>query len=340
MTPEARAIDTAMTLAIGLCGAALFWLVGFPMPFLTGPASAVSAAALMGAPVGIPTLLRNVCFLLLGLNIGASVTPEVIATAGEWPISLVLLAISLVISLKMCTWVLERLFHFDKTSAFLAATPGHLSYVLSLSTERNLPLDRIAVVQSIRVLLLSILLPFALVIMGFDEGIPVPASAQMSVLHLGILLALSFLVGLIFMRLHVPAALLLSAMAVSAIGHGGGLTPGAPAPMLTTLAFVIMGSLIGTRFRGITLAELKTYAFAGISVTVLASVIMLIGALCLGYVAGFDPLLLFVAYAPGGVETMAAISVQLNLAAAVVAAHHVVRLILLSFLVPILMPKD
>ncbi len=337
---ETRWRDAALTLVIGVSGAAVFWLISFPMPFLTGPATAVSTAALFGVPVGIPATLRNIGFLLIGLNIGASVTPDVIATAGEWPISLLLLAVLLVISMKLCTWLLVHGFGFDRTAAFLAATPGHLSYVLSLSADRNLPIDRIAIVQSIRVLLLSILLPLALVVAGFDVGVTILAETEMSVIHLAILLVLSFLVGLIFLKLKVPAALLLSAMIVSAIGHGSGITPGAPTPVLTTGAFVIMGSLIGSRFRGITLSELRNYALAGASVTALASLIMLIGAIGLGMIAGFDPLLLFVAYAPGGVETMAAISVQLNLAAAVVAAHHVVRLLLLSVLVPILMPRD
>lgn len=337
---EARWSDAALTLLIGLGGAAIFWLVSFPMPFLTGPATAVSVAALFGVSVGIPTTLRNMCFLLIGLNIGASVTPEVIATAGQWPVSLLLLAVLLVVSLKICTWVLVRGFGFGKSAAFLAATPGHLSYVLSLSADRNLPLESIAIVQSIRVLLLSILVPLALVLVGFElEVIPL-AETQMSLLHLGILLVLGFLLGLVFMRLQVPAALLLSAMAVSAIGHGSGLTPGAPTPIMTIGAFIVMGGLIGSRFSGTTPAELKRYAVAGASVTAIASVIMLIGAVVLGMMTGLDPLLLFVAYAPGGVETMAAISVQLDLAAAVVAAHHVARLLLLSVLVPILMPKD
>jgi membrane AbrB-like protein len=340
VTPKLSWIEAAITLVIGVAGAGLFWLIGFPMPFITGPATAVSVAAIAGVSVAIPTPLSDTCFLLLGLNIGAGVTPEVIATAAEWPISLLLLAILLVISMKLCTAILARGFGFDPTSAFLAATPGHLSYVLSLSTERSLPLDRIAVVQSTRVLLLSIMLPLVLVILGFDVTEIVPTMDEMTALHLCVLLVISFLVGLVFMRLHIPAAFLLAAMVVSAVGHGSGITPGAPTPALTTLAFVTMGSLIGTRFRGTSIAALRSDALAGITVTLVASLIMLVGALGLGVAAGFDPLLLFVAYAPGGVETMAAISVQLNLAAAVVAANHVVRLLLLSVLVPILMPKD
>lgn len=337
---EARWRDAAITLLIGLAGAAFFWLINFPMPFLTGPATAVSTAAMFGVSVGIPTTLRNMCFLMIGLNIGAGVTPEVIATAGQWPVSLLLLAVLLVVSLKLCTWVLVRGFGFGKSAAFLAATPGHLSYVLSLSADRNLPLESIAIVQSIRVLLLSLLVPLVLVIVGFDMDVIPSTQSLMSFLHLGVLLVLGFLLGLVFMRFQVPAALLLSAMAVSAIGHGTGITPGAPTPIMTIGAFIIMGSLIGSRFSGTTPSALKRYAFAGASVTAIASVVMLMGALALGTITGLNPLLLFVAYAPGGVETMAAISVQLDLAAAVVAAHHVARLLLLSVLVPIMMPKD
>jgi hypothetical protein len=55
---------------------------------------------------------------------------------------------------------------------------------------------------------------------------------------------------------------------------------------------------------------------------------------------GLTPTLLIVAYAPGGVEAMAAIAVQLGLAPAFVAAHHVARLLVLTLLVPLLLARD
>lgn len=331
--------EAAVTLALGCAGGVVFWLVGFPMPFLTGPAMAVSLAAFSGVAVGMPPALRTLCFLVIGLSIGAGVTPEVLATAAQWPLSLALLAGLIVLSLAVSMRMLERVFGFDRATAFLAATPGHLSFVLGLSAERGVAVDRIAVVQSIRVLLLTVLVPIPLVWLGVDGGAAPGRGAPMRLDHFGVLLILSFGLGLVFQRLNIPAAFLLAAMAVSAVGHGSNLTPGAPASGLATGAFIIMGSLIGTRFRGVSWAQLVRDAGAGAAVTVLASAIALAGAFGLAWAGGYDPLLLFVAYAPGGVEAMAAISVQLGLASAVVAAHHVTRLVILSVLVPVMLPK-
>ena len=47
--------EAALALATGGAGAFIFWLVGFPMPFLTGPAVAVTLAAVPTVPLVIPS---------------------------------------------------------------------------------------------------------------------------------------------------------------------------------------------------------------------------------------------------------------------------------------------
>jgi len=338
-TEPRRWRDWVLTLAIGAAGAALFGAVGFPVAFLTGPAFAVTLAAMAGLRVAVAVPLRDLCFLLLGLNIGAGVTPEVLATAARWPLSLALLALLLVASLLAAAALLERVFGFDRASAVLAATPGHLSYVLSYAADRDLELGRIALVQSIRVLLLTLAVPVLLTAWGGDPALSPAPEAAMPLWLLLCLGLLGFALGRVFRRLRVPAALLLAGMAVSAVGHATELTPGAPPAWLVQGAFLVMGAVIGTRFSGVSLAALRAMTGAGLAVTALASALALGGAGVLSAAASLDPQLLFVAYAPGGVEAMAAMAVQLGLAPAVVAAHHVLRLLILSVLVPALMPR-
>jgi uncharacterized membrane protein AbrB (regulator of aidB expression) len=54
---------------------------------------------------------------------------------------------------------------------------------------------------------------------------------------------------------------------------------------------------------------------------------------------GVNPAILIVAFAPGGVEAMAAIALSLGYEPTFVAAHHVFRLFLLSFLMPYIFVK-
>ena len=77
-----------LTLLIGGLGAYFARLLGIPAPFLTGPATAVSLASLAGLKTFIPVLLRNTIFLIIGVSLGTSVTPEILSQAVTWPISL------------------------------------------------------------------------------------------------------------------------------------------------------------------------------------------------------------------------------------------------------------
>ncbi len=329
--------ETVPTLAVGAAGAGLFWAVGFPAAVLTGPAAAVSLATLAGMPSQIPARLRDAVFLVLGLSIGSTVTPEVIRTALAWPLSLAVLSVTLLAVLASGRAVLERGFGYDRTSALLAAIPGHLSYVLGLSATLAVDPARIALVQSMRVLLLTLAVPVLIALSGAEGTAQLADHGRITPLALAVSLALALAAGLALRRASVPAPLLLGAMAVSALGHGTGLTPGTLPGWLVAAAFVTMGSLIGTRFRGLGRGGLARALAAGAATTAIACALAGLGAVLAAGLLGLPPAALLLAFAPGGVEVMAALAVETGLEPAFVAAHHVFRLVVLSVLVPVLL---
>lgn len=331
--------EAAPTLAIGAAGAALFWLIGFPAAPLTGPAAAVSVATLMGVRTAIPLHLRDAVFILLGAQIGSTITPEVIATALAWPLSLAVLSVTLVVVLLAVMAMLMRGFGYDRLTALLAATPGHLSFVLGLTADLKADVPKVALVQSIRVLMLTLLVPVLIALWGV-EGTAVLTDRGNTPAHLlAVVFALSLGLGLVFKRFGVPAPLLLGAMAVSGIGHGADLTPGTLPAWLMVVAFVCMGSLIGTRFRGLDRRGLLRATLAGVLATLIACAVAAVGAWLAAGLVGLPPAVLLLAFAPGGVEVMAAIAVQTGLEPAFVAAHHVFRLLLLGVLMPVVLAR-
>lgn len=330
------ALQAALTLAIGAAGAALFWAIGFPAYVLTGPAAAVSAATLAGLPTHIPTLLRDTVFVVIGLSIGSTVTPEVIATALAWPVSLLVLMVTLVGIVYAARAVLVAVFHDSRTTATLAAMPGHLSFVLALSTQMQADVPRIALVQTVRVLLLTLLVPVLIMLWGVEGTSQLAQSGQIQPLSLLILFPLALGLGLILKRLRIPAHLLIGAMVVSAIGHGSGLTPGIMPQALMMVAFICMGSLIGTRFRGFARRALPGALLAGTVTTLIACAIAAIGALIAAQLVDLPAAALLLAFAPGGVEIMAALAIETGLEPALVAAHHVFRLLALGAIIPFL----
>lgn len=331
---------TALSLAVGAAGAGVFHLIGFPAAFLTGPAVAVTLAGLAGLPVRVPAVLRDACFLMIGINIGAGVTRDLLGAALSWPLSFALLAATLTGGLVVCRRLLTRRFGFDRASALLAATPGHLSYVLSLSADTRTDIERIAVVQSMRVLFLTLLVPVLLTFWDVHGNSPAVAEPRLmaptALIALG---AAGAAVGAIFRRLGVPAAFLLAGMLVSALGQVSALSEGAPPQWLTLSAFVVMGTLIGTRFRGQSRDTLRRSVHAGLTATLVASAFAVLGAVIAAHLMDAPVALLLISFAPGGVEAMAAMAVQIEVDATFVAAHHVMRLVILTFLVPFLMGR-
>ena len=72
----------------------------------------------------MPAILRNICFVVIGLSMGTGVTPEVYETARQWPLSFVLLAISVCVILVVCRYALQWLWKQDSQTAILSSTPG------------------------------------------------------------------------------------------------------------------------------------------------------------------------------------------------------------------------
>ncbi|MEM1267518.1 MAG: AbrB family transcriptional regulator [Pseudomonadota bacterium] len=328
---------TALTLGIGGLGAAFFGLIGFPAAPLTGPAAAVSLASVAGLRVLIPPRLRDACFLVLGLSIGSTVTPEVVATARAWPLSLLALSVTLVLTLVVVRAILQSGFGFDRVTALLASTPGHLSFVLAISSELRADIPKVAMVQSVRVLLLTLLVPLIIAVTG-AEGTPgLGTAGPAAPLALAVLFALALGAGLGLGRLRVPAPLLIGGILVSAIGHGTDLTPGTVPGWMTVSAFVVMGALIGARFNGLSRAEVFSGLGAGVAATLAACALAAVGAGLASLIVDVSPGALLLAFAPGGVEVMAALAVETGLEPAFVAAHHVSRLMFLTVIFPVLL---
>ncbi len=119
----------------------------------------------------------------------------------------------------------------------------------------NLP--AIVIVQAVRVLLLSILLPvglsaFGYAIAGFRCPWRRPGGNPWG--EIAILLACCAVVAFAAYRFKFPGGIIFGAMAASAVLHGGGFIEARLPSGLTIAAMIGIGSVTGSRFRGTTRA--------------------------------------------------------------------------------------
>lgn len=331
---------TLIATSIGAMGAALGWALHFPLFILTGPALLVSIVGIIGPELRIAPFIRDAAFLILGIGIGAGVTPQ----AGQLLLNLPLAGLGILLMLLAIIWLsralLVRVFAFDRRSAVLAGSPGHLSYVLGLGLSFDLDTTRITVVQTVRLLALTLLVPLAALAMGItvDASVLI-AGASMAWHHLAgaamIALAASFLLK----RFSVPAPFLLGGLFTSSALHVMDITPGSLPPILAWPAFLILGTLIGSRFTTINARELGQSLMAGLGSTLIALICAGLAALVVAPLIDMPLIHVLVAFSPGGLETMVATGAVLGASPGFVAACHVLRLFLLTFLVPLMLGK-
>ncbi|TRL36747.1 AbrB family transcriptional regulator [Rhizobium straminoryzae] len=332
-------IPFGQTLALGSLGAAVMSLLSVPAPFLIGPALFVTFGSLAGLSVAVPHPVRNLCFLVVGLSMGSSVTPEVVQAARAWPVSFVMVLVTSIILLWSAWLMLQRLFRYDRLTALLAACPGHLSYVLSLAAETRGDLASISIIQSVRVLALTLFVPVIVEFSGATGTGTVTLPEATGLVPLAAMGLLAAALGMLLLRLKVPAALLVGGMGVSILAHLGGFVHGSIPLWLQVPVYVVLGGMIGTRFSGVRLKDLRNAFAAGISVTILVGFISAVIAGGISRLLGVPLGAALIAFAPGGLETMAAMAVIMHADPAYVGTHHILRLLFLSVLMPFILSK-
>ena len=84
---------------------------------------------------------------------------------------------------------------------------------------------------------------------------------------------------------------------------------------------------------------MRTAFIAGAVTTVVVTIMAAACAAFVSWVTGVPFNAALIAFAPGGLETMAAMAVMMHVDTTYVGSHHVIRLIFLSFLMPWVMGR-
>jgi membrane AbrB-like protein len=324
-------------LAAGLAGAGLAAGLGLPAGALIGSTLAVALAAALRLPVAVPERLRDLGFAVIGISLGSGVTREVWAQVALWGMSLAILVGALVVTMLAGVACLTRLFGLDARTATLASAPGTMSNVLAIAAEGRADATAVMVLQLMRLLILVLAVP-PLASIADPAGSAANAPAMvMGPLPLAGLVALAMAAGMAGARLGVPAACLLAGMVTSALAHAMGIVQGAAPGWAVFLAFALTGAVIGARIRHVALAQLGRFVLAGAVSVALAIAVSVGFAWLAAWLTALPFGQVWIAYAPGGVEAMAAIGLALGYDPAFVALHHFARIAALVVILPVML---
>jgi membrane AbrB-like protein len=308
-----KTLNVLETLVIGAAGGALFLWANLPGGLISGAMISVGGAAIAGRPLAVPPILTQTVLVLLGISLGSLVSRQFLQNMGAYPLTIGLLALATFCSTFGSSFYLQRVHGWDGTSAFLAGSPGALSQITMLAIERGADVSAIAVVQTMRVIILTAALPLLLALTGIaPPSVPAAATAIASPVGLAELIAAAVAVALLLRLAKFPASWMFGAMIGSSVLHGAGLVEGGLPPSVRGIALVGIGALIGTRFARVKASVLLSHVSAALGSFAIAIVIsgIFVAVIALTTPVRFADVI--VAFAPGAMDAMLALALALH----------------------------
>jgi uncharacterized protein len=332
---RARTLQVAETLAIGTIGGVLFLLTGLPGGLISGAMIAVGIAAMLGRPLNMPPILTQAILVLLGISLGSLMSRQLLQHISAYPLTIGLLALATFCTTFGSGYYLQRIHGWDRTSAFLAASPGALSQITILAVEKGADVPGIAVVQTLRVIALTAALPLLLALTGLaSSSSPNLAMTVASPIGLIGLIGASVSAALLLRIAKFPASWMFGAMIGSSVLHGAGLIEGGLPPPLRNIALVGIGTLIGSRFARIKTRTLLGHVTAALGAFAVAIVITGIFVAMIASTTSIRLADILVAYAPGAMDAMLALALTLHIDPIFVGAHHLSRFVFITIATP------
>ena len=327
-------IETAETLAIALAGGLTFTYLQLPAGLVSGSVLAVATAALLGRPARLPLLLARICYVNVGILLGAVVTPETLRGITTWPVSIALMMLCSVALILATSSYLRIVHRWDPLSALLGASPGAMAQVIALGSELGGDLRAIAVVQTVRVLLIVIGLPNGLALFGFVVPAVAVARGPADVSVLGqmillVVVATSFAIAFLYLRF--PGGLMFGALTGSALLHGTGTIHAVLPWWIGSSSVITLGALVGSRFANTTARMLLGYLGAALGSFAVSMAVAAVFVALVEYFFPFPVANVVIAFAPGAQDTMMVLALALHLDPVYVGAHHLARFLVVTF---------
>jgi membrane AbrB-like protein len=320
-------------LAVGAAAGAVCSYLRTPIPWMLGPLVTVALLRVTGARVGAPPGGRQVGQWIIGTSLGLYFTPHVVReVAGWWW----LLALGAVFAIGLGYGggvLLARLARIDRTTGIFASVPGGAAEMSVLGERFGARVDRVAAAQSLRILIVVLLVPFAYAALGLHGADAyVPGATRFDAAGFVLLMAATLAGSSVAQRLDVPNAFVLGSLAIAIPLTALSIDLSTVPTVASNAGQCLIGCALGSRFEPEFLAGAHRFV-AAVTASVLASIALSgAAALLLAAVTGLHPATVVLGMAPGGIAEMCVTAKVLQLGVPLVTAFHVTRVVVLLLL--------
>ncbi len=325
------------TVVIAALGVVLFSALGLPLPFLFGPMAACLFAALAGAKLRGLGQISVAARTILGVAVGASISPDLLHQLPLMAASLALIPFYIALIALIGVPFFSRVCGFDRVTAYYAAMPGGLQDMVIFGQEAGANVRTLSLVHATRVLIIVTIAPILLTqLYGVALNNPIGAPASTIPLQEMGLMIVAALVGWKGgERVGLFGASILGPMIVAAVFSLTDLIHMRPPKETILAAQYFIGMGIGVYYVGVTLRELRQVVASGVAFVLLLAVLAAIFTEIVTLSGLAPPVEGFLAFAPGGQAEMTVLAIVAGADLGFVITHHLTRITLVILGAPI-----
>ncbi len=305
--------------------------VKVPLPWMIGAMVFATTVRMLNLPLRIPARTRPFGQVLVASSVGLSFTPDAVAAMGSLLVPMVGAAILTIFIGFLVAAVLMRMTHVDVVTASLASIPMGPVESATLAHKHGVAPGPVVFAQTLRIMLLVILIPPVLVALDGGVGDPGAVLRAMPWTPTGALLLASFgFAGAMAAR----AVGLANPFFVGSIG-GAALAAAFSLPItaypypVLVIAQIFLGVWLGAVFDRALVRRAGSFIPAAVLSSLLMVALCVLMGLGLVWVTGEPWQVMILSTAPGSVTEMALTAKILQQGIAVVTAFHLVRIFII-----------
>jgi len=310
-----------------------------PLAWFLGPMLITSLAALMGLKVKMPRLVLSSVLIVLGLYIGNYIDKSLLAQMHQWIWTSLIMLVYIIVSVLIVSKYLQIFSKYGRKTSIFSAAPGALGPLMILAEDEKSDLSQVATSHLIRLIIIITIFPFIVNSFYEVEKLKVidEVLSNQNLVHLIILIASSISLIFLFDKFRIPAALLSGTLVASGFLQITDIASYQISPDIIDYCLLILGSSVGCRFAEKTFGEIGRNALHSFVATFLLVVLGLIAALAASLIIDKNFFTLLLSYCPGGIYEVAVIAIFFDLDPEFVSFHHIIRLLMILFIVPIML---
>ena len=329
----------AWVIIVSIPGALIAEYFNVPLAWFLGPMIFTSVLSLCGVKTKMPKLVLSTVLIFLGLYIGNYIDKSLFSQIHQWAWTSLIMLAYIIVSVLLVSKYLQKFSGYEKKTSVFSAAPGALGPLLILAEDQKSDLSQVATAHLIRLIIIITVFPFIVDSFYNSENIKFPETIveNQNIFDLLILIVLSITFIIIFDKLKIPAALLAGTLIASGFLQISEIAAYKLPGNVIDYCLLILGSSVGCRFANKTFNEIAKNTLHSFVATFFLVLLGFLAAVVASYVIDQNFFTLLLSYCPGGIYEVAVIAIFFDLDPEFVSFHHIIRLLLILFFVPMIL---